>query len=97
MQTPGSCYQPSRRKWDGILRSPEYDTSKATVRKVCQSGCIWLSQNEYYIGQVLTGEYVALQNNEVGETEVYYGPVCLGKFSTKNGLERPKLRTRRQR
>jgi len=97
MKSPGSCYQPSTRKWDGILRSPEYDTSKATVRKVGQSGCIWIAQKEYYLGQVLTGEYVALQNNEGGETEVYYGPIFLGKFNTEKGLERPKIKTRRQR
>jgi len=97
MQTPGSCYQPSLRRWDGILRSPEYDSGKITVRKVCQSGCIWLAGKEYYIGQVLTGEYVALQDNEAGETELYYGPVYLGKFNTKNGLEQPKMKTRRQR
>jgi putative transposase len=97
MQTPGSCYQPSTRRWDGILRSPEYDTSKAKIRKVGQSGCIWVTQHEYYIGEVLTGEYVAIQDNGEGTTGLYYGPICLGKFSSEKGLERPKLRTRRPR
>jgi transposase InsO family protein len=97
MATPASCYQPSLRKWDGILRSPEYDTTKSIVRKVCQSGCIWISQKEYYIGQALTGEYIAIQENNVGEKELYFGPVCLGKFDFEKGLEKPKIHPRRQR
>lgn len=95
MQTPGSCYRPSSRTWDGILRSPEYDTRKVEVRKVGQNGCIWVAQIEYYIGAVLAGEYVAFQKNEEGETELYYGPICLGKFSSKTGLEHPKMDRRK--
>lgn len=96
MKTPGSCYQYSPRQWDGILRPPEYDTKDIQVRKVCQSGCIWLRQKEYYIGQTLTGEYVGLKTSPDDALEVYYGPVYLGKLNNK-GLEKPKLETRRQR
>lgn len=96
MRTPGDCYQASPRVWDGILRSPEYDTREVQVRKVCQSGCIWLNQKEHYIGQTLTGEYVALKLNENEELDLYYGPVYLGKLTNK-GLEKPKIKTRRQR
>lgn len=96
MKTPGNCYHSSLRTWDGILRSPEYDTKEMEVRKVCQSGCIWLCQKEYYIGQTLTGEYVGLKTNLEDELELYYGPVYLGKLSNK-GLEKPRLKTRRQR
>lgn len=96
MKTPSNCYQTSPRSWDGILRSPEYDTKDFQIRKVCQSGCIWLRQQEHYIGQTLTGEYVALKTNEDEELELYYGPVFLGKLSN-DGLEKPKIKTRRQR
>jgi putative transposase len=96
MKTPGNCFQSSSRRWDGILRSPEYDTRDCQVRKVCQSGCIWLRQQEHYIGQTLTGEYVALKTNENDELDLYYGPIYLGKLSDA-GLERPKMKTRRQR
>jgi len=96
MKTPGSCYQASPRRWDGILRAPEYDTKEMEVRKVCQSGCIWLRQHEYYIGQTLTGEYIGLKPNQNDELEIYYGPIYLGKLNH-NGLEKPKLKTRRQR
>jgi putative transposase len=96
MSTPGNCYRASSRTWDGILRSPEYDTREVQVRKVCQSGCIWLRQKEHYIGQTLTGEYIALKTNENDELELYYGPVYLGKLNNE-GLEKPQLKARRQR
>jgi putative transposase len=96
MKTPGSCYQASHRTWDGILRSPEYDSKEMEIRKVGQSGCIWLRQEEYYIGQTLTGEYVGLRTSQDGEREVYYGPLFLGRLKHER-LEKPKLRTRRQR
>lgn len=89
MKTPGSCYTKSRRSWNGKLKSPEYDTN-VQVRKVGQSGCIWLKQKEYYIGQTLTGEYVGLKQNIDEELEVYYGPVYLGKLGEGRGLNKPK-------
>lgn len=97
MKTPASCYQSSARAWNGILRSPEYDEKKMEVRKVCASGCIWLKQKEHYIGQALTGEYIGLKTDQSDAIEVYYGPVYLGKLDTKKGLEKPKIKTRRQR
>jgi transposase InsO family protein len=96
MKTPASVYTKSLRTWDGILRKPEYNTQEMIVRKVGQSGCLWLHQNEHYIGQTLTGEYVGLKTNEQGEYDVYYGPIYLGKL-VKEGLEKPKVKRRRQR
>lgn len=96
MRTPGDCYRASSRTWDGILRSPEYDTREMQVRKVCQSGCIWLRQQEHYIGQTLTGEYVALKTNENDELELFYGPVYLGKICN-NEFKKPKIERRRPR
>lgn len=93
MATPGSIYRSSPRIWNGILKSPEYDTD-VQVRKVCQSGCIWIKQQEYFIGQALTGEYVGLKKNSTEDLELYYGPVYLGKFDLKKGLEKPKIKTR---
>jgi transposase InsO family protein len=95
MKTPGNFYSKSSRSWDGKLRSPEYDTSMI-VRKVCQSGCIWLKQKEHYIGQALQGEHVGLKHNDTGDLEVYYGPVYLGKLDQNKGLEKPKMKTRKR-
>lgn len=91
MKTPGSIYLPSKRIWDGILRSPEYDRTEMDVRKVGLSGTIWIKQTQYYIGESLIGEYVGLKTNEDEELEVYYGPIYLGKIRLGIGFERPKL------
>jgi transposase InsO family protein len=96
MNTPGDCYRASQRKWNGILRSPEYNTREVDVRKVGQNGCVWVYQTEYYVGQALTGEYVGIQNNEEGIRELYYGPVYLGKLDLNGTLEKPKIKTRRR-
>jgi putative transposase len=91
MEAPISRYTKSIKQWDGVLRSPDYDTNKMIVRKVGQSGCIWIKQVEYYISQTLTGEYVGIIENE-NAFEVSYGPVCLGKLRTGNPrIEKPKL------
>ncbi|MBS0621866.1 MAG: transposase [Verrucomicrobia bacterium] len=97
MRTPRSCYLSSTRIWNGILGSPEYDTKAMEVRKVGQSGCIWVKGQEHYIGQTLTGEYVGLKINQDDPREVHYGPVYLGKLNAKKGLEKPKMKVRRQR
>ena len=96
MKTPGSCYRKSPRSWNGLLRPPEYDTSKFEVRKVCSSGCIWLSGQEYYIGQTVSGEYVGVKYNESEDVELHYGPIYLGIIN-KKGFEKPKLPRRRRR
>ena len=95
MNTPGSHYCVSTRRWDGILRGPEYDTKEMLTRKVCQSGCIWLSGKEYYLGQTLTGEYVGLKEDELGKLQLYYGPVYLGALNLDKGLEKPKLKAKK--
>jgi putative transposase len=87
MKTPGECYIAGPR-WDGVLRKPEYDTTKMLVRKVGQSGTIWIEQKEYYLGQRLSGEYVGLTE----DLKMYYGPVELGTLRVGEGLERPKLK-----
>lgn len=97
MKTPGECYKSSPRKWDGILRPPEYDTTIMMVRKVCPSGCIWLNQKAHYIGQALVGEHVGLKTNEVNELELYYGPVFLGNIERDKGLQKPIIKKRKKR
>lgn len=95
MRTPAESYYQSPRKWDGVLREPEYDTKTEMVRKVCQSGCIWLKQKEYYIGQTLTGEYVGLKEVADGEYEVHYGAVTLGKITEGLEMKRPKMQPKK--
>jgi putative transposase len=95
MRTPASCYCTSMRKWDGMLRTPEYDTQSTVVRKVGQNGCIWLHQKDYYLGSVLTGEYVGIKEENEGALKVYYGPVCLGNLKINEGIEQEKLKPKK--
>jgi transposase InsO family protein len=92
MEPPIKYYSSSQRKWDGVLRSPEYDTQAMLVRKVGQNGCIWIKQHEYYITQVLTGEYVGIKENSEG-MQVNYGPVNLGHLQEGNRrIDKPKAK-----
>jgi transposase InsO family protein len=91
MATPSDLYCRSSRKWDGILRSPEYDTQEVLVRKVGQSGTIWIKQTEYYLSQTLSGEYVGIKETDEG-LEASYGPIYLGKLQAGNPrIIKPKL------
>ena len=76
-KTPGSVYQISSRKWNGVLKSPEYD-SEYSVRKIRYSGSIKWKGKEIYIGGVLAGEPVGLKEIEDGLLRVSYGPIILG-------------------
>lgn len=97
MKSPGECYHSSPRNWDGILRPPEYNTKEMQVRRVCQSGCIWLKQKEHYIGQTLIGEYVGIKTNKDDDSDLYYGPVYLGKIEKNMDFQKPRNKKRRQR
>ncbi len=91
MEPPINYYRKSLRVWDGVLRSPEYDTQKMLVRKVGLNGCIWIKQFEYYISQTLTGEYVGITEDERGKS-VNFGPVYLGLLQNGNRrIEKPRL------
>lgn len=94
MRSPGEVYQPSSRQWDGKFRSPEYDTQVMSVRKVGQNGCVWYRQTEYYLGTVLTGEYVGFKEEE-RYMAISYGPVQLGKITEEKGFERPKAKPKK--
>lgn len=93
-QPPGRHYHFSSRQWDGILRTPEYDTQEMEIRKVGQSGCIWLNGQEYYIGSTLTGEYVGLKDGDSG-VQVHYGPVYLAELRVGGNVVRPKLKPKK--
>ena len=90
MKTPASCYIASNRRWDGVLRSPEYDSSQGIIRKVTPGGTIWLKGGEAYIGSAFTGEHVLLKEGLSDGQEVYYGPIFLGTLDKDIGLRKPK-------
>jgi putative transposase len=87
--TPADCYQASARRFDGILREPQYNDDH-DVRRVRHNGEIKLSGNMIYISAALVGEPIALAENEDGWT-VSYGPIVLGTIAHRGDrLQQPK-------
>jgi hypothetical protein len=70
--TPADHYTPSPRRFDGILREPEYG-GECEVRRVRHNGDIRWRNRTIYVNQALVGEPVGLVENDTGWT-VSYGP-----------------------
>lgn len=75
--TPAEHYATSPRRWDGVLRSPDYGDDDE-VRRVRPNGAIRRHGGEIYISQALAGEPVGLSDIEDGGWLVCYGPIQLG-------------------
>jgi len=74
--TPADRYRVSARRFDGILREPEYHDDQQ-VRRVRRNGDIKLDGRMIYLSQALSGEPIGLAEAE-GCWLVSYGPVELG-------------------
>jgi len=85
--TPSSIYVTSNRRWDGKLRSPEYD-DHYEKRKVMKCGCIsWLGKN-HFISEALYGEYFGILAQENGVYNIHYGNVLLGIIDLRKGFKK---------
>jgi transposase InsO family protein len=90
--TPADHYTPSPRRFDGVLREPEYDAG-LKVRRVRHNGEIRWRNDTIYINQALAGEPIALEENAAGWT-VRYGPIMLGTIGLNDDhLRKPKHRS----
>jgi putative transposase len=89
-RTPSAAYTLSPRRFDGVLREPEYD-APAMRRRVRTSGEIHWGGRLVYINYALRGEPIGLYEEEDGGFKVLYGPVLLGRLEPKGErLIRPK-------
>lgn len=87
--TPAERYQASPRRFDGILREPDYDDDQ-DVRRVRHNGEIKLNGNMIYISGALVGEPIGLAEDQQGWT-VSYGPLVLGTIAHRGDrLRKPK-------
>jgi transposase InsO family protein len=75
--TPAEHYAASPRRWDGVLREPDY-TAGHEVRRVRPNGAIRRGGIEIYITQALAGEPIGLAERADGRWLVCYGPIELG-------------------
>lgn len=93
-ETPADHYAPSPRRWDGVLREPEYGVEHA-ARRVRHNGEIRWRNGTVYVSKALTGEPVGLAENTDGTWTAFYGPIALGVIERgSNRLKKPKRRTR---
>lgn len=95
MKSPSSYYLPSNRKWDGNLKSPEYDRKIYDVRKVEKYGQIKWKGRHLFISETLCREYVGIKEVDNGKHGIFYGPIYLGLIDEK-GFEKPKMEKRRE-
>lgn len=93
--TPLEHYAVSPRRWDGVLREPEYASADA-VRRVRHNGEIKWQGATIYIGEALIGEPIGLvEDDEDGSWAAFYGPIALGVIAHgSDRLRKPKRRTR---
>ena len=78
--TPADHYNLSARRWDGVLREPEYG-AEDEVRRVRQNGEIKWRGNTIYITTALIGEPICLRDDANGRHTVFFGPVVLGMIN----------------
>jgi hypothetical protein len=87
--TPAEHYRLSPRRWDGVLREPEYP-AEAAVRRVHRNGAIRWRGAEIYLSEALVGEPVSLVERQDGGWMVHYGPIELGIIDQRGDrLRRP--------
>jgi transposase InsO family protein len=75
--TPAEHYALSPRRFDGVLRAPDYDDDHA-LRRVRTNGEIKWQGNTVYISEALAGEPIGLIEDEDSNFSVCYGPILLG-------------------
>lgn len=82
-QLPASKYQASERSMPRRLPEVEYE-GHYRLKKVTKSGLIYLNNTQVYIGNLLGGECVGLQEVDDGAWEAYFGQVRLGAFDERD-------------
>jgi len=92
--TPAEHYAASPRRWDGVLREPDYGDDEE-VRRVRSNGQIKWRGNLVYVNAALAGEPVGLTETADGGWQVRYGPLALGVIDAKGERLVPPRKARR--
>jgi putative transposase len=87
--TPADRYSASPRRFDGVLREPEYGACE--VRRVRHNGEIRWQGQTIYLSEALIGEPVGLREHDTTGWMVCYGPIVLGTIAHRDDrLRKPK-------
>jgi transposase InsO family protein len=76
---PADHFRPSLRRFDGVLREPQYPPD-LELRRVRSNGEIKWQGKLVYLNQALAGEPVGLAEQPDGDAIAHYGPVTLGRI-----------------
>ena len=77
--TPSTCYHKSKRRYVEHPATPDYDFDY-TVRKVRHNGEIKFKGTNYFLTDLLYGQYVGLKEIETGFWKIYYSFHALAKL-----------------
>ena len=92
--TPAEHYAASPRRFDGVLRAPQYGPDHE-VRRVRHNGEIRWQSLTIYISEALIGEPIGLLEGDDGGWAASYGPIVLGVIDHgSDRLRKPKRRAR---
>ena len=92
--TPAQHYMLSLRRWDGVLREPDYDRD-CVMRRVRRNGEIRWRGGTVYISEALIREPIGLMQEDDGSWSTFYGPILLGVIAHDGDrLRKPKRQTR---
>lgn len=80
---PASRYQPSAREMPRKLPELEYE-GHMRVKRVSPAGMIFVGGSQAYIGHLLKGECVGLDEVDDGVWQVCFGPLRLGLFDERD-------------
>ncbi|MEO3435615.1 integrase core domain-containing protein [Inquilinus sp. CAU 1745] len=84
---PARVYLPSPRRFDGVLRSPDYP-DEARIRRVRSTGEIKWHGDLVFLSEALIGEPVGLREIAEDVWLVNYGPIVLGTMKGRQGFMR---------
>ena len=85
-QTPSSQYQASPRAMPQKLPELEYP-SYYRVKRVSSSGLVYINNLCVYIGHLLNGERIGLEEVDDGAWDVFFGPIRLGIFNKRDAAK----------
>lgn len=85
-QTPSSQYQASPRPMPRKLPEIEYPPYYR-VKRVSSSGLVYMNNLCVYIGQLLNGQRIGLEEMDDGAWDVFFGPVRLGAFNERDSAK----------
>lgn len=86
-ETPASRYRPSPRRMPARLPELEYPGHYRVIH-VSSHGVAYSFGRFIYVGHLLTGERVGLDEIDNGIWNVYFGPVCLGHFDVRGATNK---------